>query len=160
MQKKQTGKIWRFWRGCVLAGLVFYVLAPPGAGLAADKTVQLAPLLATAKSYGGINTSFVPIIVQLVLTSEKGARLACAYAPRVRDAVIVHLARQPLRLKAGGKVNLAGVGDQLLAPVQKTIPFRIRQVNVVDGGTRNTALATGEKDKVKSSSHPCVLVVE
>ncbi len=143
-----------------VAGLVCWALSPPGQALAEERTVQFAPLLGATASANRRDTGFAPITVQIVLANEKAARQICAYSPRLRDAIIVHLVRQPLHQKLSGRLDLAGVGERLKTAMQPTVTAKLSQVIVIDGGIRNSKMATGSAAKLPSSSTGCVLLVE
>lgn len=143
----------------VLVGLICSTLVPSNVALAAEKTIQLAPLLGSTVSVNRRDKGFAPITVQVVLANEKSARRVCAFAPRLRDAIIVHLARRPLRQKLNGRLDLTGVGERLRAAMQSAVTTQLGLVKVIDGSIRNSKMATGSAAKLPSFRQACVLIV-
>lgn len=144
----------------VLAGLICSTLAPSSVALAAEKTIQLSPLLGSTVSVNRRDKGFAPITVQIVLADEKSARRVCAYTPRLRDAIIIHLARRPLRQELSGRLDLTGVGERLRVAMQSTVTTQLGLVKVIDGSIRNSKMATGSAAKLPSAKAGCVLIVQ
>ncbi len=143
----------------IVGGLICWALAPPSAALAEEKTIQLGPLLGSTASVNRRDKGFAPISVQVVLVDEKAARRFCAFAPRLRDAIIVHLVRRPLRQKLSGRLDLTGVGERLRAAMQSAVTTQLGAVKVIDGSIRNSKMATGSAANLPSSRQGCRLIV-
>lgn len=113
------------------------VVAPPQPAL-----VQFRSFMAPISQPGSAKKPGLKAVTVIVEIGESDAENVCFNLPRIRDAVLVELFRQPIMLDGQSGMDVQPVGARLLDPVNRALGNApIRRIYVLPGTEQSAGAA-------------------
>ena len=141
--------------GAIALAFAMAMVIPPSTA-SANETVQFASFAVKTFLISGQPAGSRPVTMFIDVANKRYADYVCAVAPRIRDAVLVELTREPLYLTPEGEMPVQQLAERLKPVISKAIEHDlILNLGIVDGTVK---MAVGVAAKLPSAQTGCARV--